>query len=365
MKVERNKSILSNLSLRNQYYVSIAVVILTALLCYPLSILIGYRAVALLLLVAVSSTAMVFEIFPVLVAATLSALIWNFFFIPPRFTFHIGDAEDWLLFAMYFLISLLHAVLTFKIRIAEKMNREKEEKVRSIHLYNTILHSLSHEMRTPLSTLLGSVETLKEEDQKLTTLQKNELYGQISQSGEQLNRQVENLLNMSRLQNGMMILNKEWCDVNDLIRGVIYKLNKEIGQHRIIFKPNDDLPLFKLDIGLIEQVLLNLLHNALKYTFAESTINIRASVTENQGILEIEDNGAGYPDDILNNAFAIFQRGKNAKKGGLGLGLSIAKGVVDAHDGTIKIGNLETGGAFCRITVPCEFSYIGNLTLEN
>ena len=81
--------------------------------------------------------------------------------------------------------------------------------------------------------------------------------------------------------------------------------------------------------------------------------------------LEIEDNGGGYPDDIVQNAFAIFQRGKNAKKGGLGLGLSIAKGIVDAHQGTISINNLETGGAHCRISIPCEFSYIGNLTLEN
>lgn len=365
MKFERNKSILSNLSLRHQYYLSVAGVIVTALLCYPISFLIGYRAVALILLVAVSSAAMVFDIFPVLLAATLSALIWNFFFIPPRFTFHIGDAEDWLLFAMYFLISLLHAVLTFKIRNAENMAREKEEKVRSINLYNTILHSLSHEMRTPLSTLMGSVETLKEEDQKLTTLQKNELYGQISQSGEQLNRQVENLLNMSRIQNGMIILIKEWCDVNDLIRGVLNKLSKETKQHTILYKPNDDLPLFKLDIGLMEQVMLNLLHNSLRYTYPDSTIQIKVAVTENQGILEIEDNGGGYPEDIVQNAFAIFQRGKNAKKGGLGLGLSIAKGIVDAHQGTISINNLETGGAHCRISIPCEFSYIGNLTLEN
>ncbi len=104
----------------------------------------------------VSFIAMSFEILPVLVAAVLSAVIWNFFFIPPVYTFHINNAEDVSLFSFYFFIALVNTVLTFNIREAEKKARDKEEKENTIKLYNTLLNSLSHELRTPVSIIIAS-----------------------------------------------------------------------------------------------------------------------------------------------------------------------------------------------------------------
>lgn len=137
-------------SKRNQYLLSTLLIALTAFVCFFLVNFIGYKAVALILLLVVSLNAILFDIFPVMLSALLSALIWNFFFIPPILTFHISTPQDALLFLMYFVIASINAVLTFKIREVEREARDKEEKEKSIKLYNSLLNSLSHELRTPI-----------------------------------------------------------------------------------------------------------------------------------------------------------------------------------------------------------------------
>lgn len=111
-----------------QYYIAFLLIIIVSIVCYMLSWILGYKAIALVLLMTVSLIAMFFEIKPVLFSAVLSALIWDFFFIPPRYTFHVNDAEDALLLLMYFVIALINAALTIKIRQMEKSTRDKEER---------------------------------------------------------------------------------------------------------------------------------------------------------------------------------------------------------------------------------------------
>src|SRR5690606_32655119 len=138
---------------QKQYLISLILIIGTALLCFFSVDFIGYRAVALILLLVVSLNAILFDILPVLLSALLSALIWNFFFIPPIMTFHVGTPEDGLMFLMYFVIASINAVLTFKIREFERNERDEEDKAKAIKLYNTLLNSLSHELRTPIATI--------------------------------------------------------------------------------------------------------------------------------------------------------------------------------------------------------------------
>ncbi len=364
MKVERNKSKLSKLNLRYQYIFSITGVILAALLCYPISFLIGYRAVALVLLVTVSSAAMVFDIFPVLVAATLSAIIWNFFFIPPRFTFHIGDAEDWLLFAMYFLISLLHAVLTFKIRQIEKVARQREEKEHTVKLYNTLLNSLSHELRTPIAAIIGATDNLQSGNARLTPQNRNELLGEISKASFRLNQQVENLLNMSRLESGFIQPKNDWCDINEIVYDAVKRLEENNVTQKISININPDIPLFKIDKGMLEQVIYNLINNAALYTTKGSTIFITAACYADVLELRIEDNGNGFPAAEINNVFDKFYRLKNSRTGGPGLGLSIVKGFTEAMGGNVVLENITTGGARFIITIAAETSYLKNLKNE-
>ena len=121
-------SFINSISKTRQSIYSLVLVCITAAVCYGLSPYIGYKVIAFILLVTVSFIAMLFDILPVLLAAVLSALIWNFFFIPPKFTFSIADTEDVILFLMYFVIALVNAVLTFKIRQIEKLRGKKKRK---------------------------------------------------------------------------------------------------------------------------------------------------------------------------------------------------------------------------------------------
>ncbi|MBK7762269.1 MAG: PAS domain-containing sensor histidine kinase [Bacteroidetes bacterium] len=331
--------------------------------CYYSSHVIGYKTVALFLLVTVSIIAMLFDILPVLSAALLSALIWNFFFIPPIFTFHINNTEDLLMFLLYFLIALVNAVLTFKIRKEEMKARDKVEKENTIKLYNTLLNSLSHELRTPISTIIGAIDTLKENKEKISLSNQNELFNQIDIASIRLNRQVENLLNMSRLETGMLKLNLDWCDVNELINSTIQKLD-QLYQQTIVFEPDESMPLIKLDRGLMVQVLQNILYNAINYTPENSRIKIVAKLQSNSCIITISDNGKGFPEHEIPLAFDKFYRLPHTKTGGSGLGLSIVKGFIEAHYGTIKLENNLHGGALFTISIPAETSYLNNLKNE-
>ncbi|MCU0421770.1 MAG: PAS domain-containing sensor histidine kinase [Bacteroidia bacterium] len=346
-----------------QYLMCIGVVIFTSITCYITIDASGYRTVALILLLSVSILAMLFDILPVLSAALLSALIWNFFFIPPLFTFHIYHAEDVLMFLLYFVIAMVNAVLSFKIRIAEKKNRDKEEKEKTIALYNTLLNSLSHELRTPISTIITAVDTLKDVEGRISPAQQHEIMNQLDIATIRLNRQVENLLNMSRLESGMLKLNADWCDINEFIHSVIHKCDiKE--QHQIKFSPNENLPLFKFDRGLMEHVLENLIHNATYYTPPQTIITIVTKLQNQHLIIIVEDNGPGIPKSELPYLFDKFYRIPQTKVGGTGLGLSIVKGFTEAHGGTVKAENNITKGVSFIITLPIESSYINHLKNE-
>lgn len=351
-------------SKKNQYLISILLIVLTAVLCFFSLGVIDYRAVALILLLVVSLNAILFDIFPVMLSALLSALILNFFFIPPTFTFHIETPEDGLMFLMYFAIASINAVLTYKIRQAESKARDKEEKENTIRLYNTLLNSLSHELRTPISTIIGAVDTLKESKNKLSTSNKDELLLQIDKASVRLNQQVANLLNMSRLESGMLKLNFDWCDVNELIFSVVQKFSGTDNKHNIIFLPNENLPLFKLDSGLMEQVFHNIIYNAIQYTPENSTIKIEAKHQSENCIITITDNGNGFPEYEIQFAFDKFYRMPKTRAGGSGLGLSIAKGFIEAHNGKIILENIKEGGAKFTISIPAETSFINNLKNE-
>lgn len=326
---------------------------------------IDYRIAALVLLMTVSFMAMLFDIFPVLLTAVLSGLILNYFFIQPLFTFHITNTEDILLFLMYLIIALVNAVLTFKIREAEKKARDKEEKVKTIQLYDTLLNSLSHELRTPIATIVGSIDILKENRDKLSETNQKELLEEIDKASIRLNRQVENLLNMSRLETGMLKLKRDWCDVNELIYTVIQKNTSAKQHHTIHFIPNEKLPLFKLDAGLIEESIQNLVSNAIQYTPEGSTITIEVKLESDTCIFSVSDTGNGFPENEIQLVFDKFYRLPNTKTGGSGLGLSIVKGFVEAHNGKITLkNNSNHSGACFLISIPTETSYINHLKNE-
>lgn len=366
-----------------QYIISFTIICVVAALCSLLSHYVGYKVVAFVLLVTVSLIAMFFGIGPVLLAATLSALIWNYFFIPPRFTFHIGSAEDTLMLAMYFVVALVNGTLTYKIRQIEEESRSKEEKANAVKLYNVLLNSLSHELKTPITTIIGATDSLMNDAAKIPQQNKEALIAEISIAALRLNQQVENLLNMSRLESGYLKPKKDWCDINELIYSVVNRLEDKLKSHSLKIEINEDLPLFKIDAGLIEQAVYNLLLNAIIYTEPTSSITISANKTvEIKGhfnednlksetdiirdnlILAVADNGPGFPEEEIKNVFNKFYRLKNAKAGGTGLGLSITQGFIHAHGGRIELSNVQSGGAKFLITIPAATSTLNQRNNE-
>ena len=333
-----------------------------SLVCFSFKNLIDYKIVALILLMTVSVVAMLFEILPVLLAAILSAVIWNFFFIPPLYTFDIGNTEDVLMFLLYFLIALVNAVLTFKIRQAEKKARDKEEKEKELRLYNTLLNSLSHELRTPISAILGCVDVLKEGIHNLSAENQAELLNEMEIAANRLNRQVENILNMSRLESGMLKPKLDWTDMNELVNNAIHKLLPT--NHQFIFQNSECLPLFKLDSGLTGEIVYNLLHNAVQYTPAKSRIEIAVKHQDENCTIAVSDNGNGFLAEEIPLVFDKFYRIPNSRTGGSGLGLSIVKGFTEAQNGTVKLENNQFGGATFTIVIPSETSYLNNLKNE-
>jgi two-component system sensor histidine kinase KdpD len=265
---------------------------------------------------------------------------------------------------MYFVIAMVNAVLTFQIRKAEQKARDREEKENTIKIYNTLFNSLSHELRTPISTILGSVDTLMGNKNNLSNENQTALLTEIEQASIRLNRQVENLLNISRLESGMIKLNLDWCDMNEMIYSVIQKLAAQSANHTISFTANEDIPLFKMDSGLMEQVLHNIIFNCVQYTPENSVITIEVSNQNDICKIVISDNGNGFPESEIQFAFDKFYRLPNTKTGGTGLGLSIAKGFTEAHRGQIKLENNETGGAKFTIEIPTATSYINHLKNE-
>ena len=204
---------------------------------------------------------------------------------------------------------------------------------------------------------------MKENKEKISTSNQNELLNQIDIASTRLNRQVENLLNMSRLETGMLKLNLDWCDTNELINSVIHKLSIPYKQS-ITFEPNENLPLFKFDRGLIEQVLQNLLHNAVNYTPENTIIKIVSSQQLGNCVISVSDNGKGIPETEIKYLFDKFYRLPQTKTGGSGLGLSIVKGFVESHNGNVKAENNTNGGVTFIINFPAEASYLNNLKNE-
>ena len=353
-----------NLSYNKQFLISALSVVIVVIFTYFLKELIGYRVVALLLLFTVSVLAMLFDILPVLVASLLSALIWNFMFIPPQFTFHIDNAEDLLMFLMYFIIALLNAVLTSKIREQEKNTRDREEHEKTIKLYNTLFNSLSHELRTPISSIIAAIDTLTENKSKLSETNQATLLNEIDIASLRLNRQVENLLNMSRLESGMLKTRLEWCDLNELINMLVQKYLEISNSHVIEYYPSPSLPYIKTDMMMIEQILSNLIHNGQQHTLPKTVIKIFTDIVDENLQITVEDNGKGFPESSIPLVFDKFYRLPDSVTGGTGLGLSIVKGFVHALNGSVILENVENGGARFIINIPCETTYINNIKNE-
>ena len=481
-----------------QYALVSLIVFVTSILSYFVRDIVGYQVVSVIFLFMVSVLALFYGTGPVLFAATLSALIWDYFFIPPQFTFRIEKPLDILLLFMFFIVAFVNGTLTSRVRRQEKKIRIREERTNALYqltrdlnaisgyedvikiatefiqryfglncsivlknegselkviqqeinkielssndmsivswveknsvkagkftntlpsneltfyplvgttdtlgviavkqpkmftygeeqfwesslsqiaakyeqellrnaarktymisesekLYKTLFNSISHELRIPIAAIMGSSETLMEN--KLTEPIQQELYAEINIASVRLNRLVENLLNMSRLESGRITPHPDWCDAQDLINTVTESLKNELAAFTFKSYIPNDFPLIYVDFGLMEQVLHNLILNAIQHSPKESLIELKIEIASGNLVINVIDHGHGFPQEELASVFDKFYRGKDAKAGGTGLGLSIVKGFVEAHNGNVSASNGLKGGAVFTIKIPAK-----------
>jgi len=492
-----------------QYLMIPMMVMLSAAVCYLVKDYVGYQVVSFVLLFLVSILALFFGTGPILLAATLSALIWDYFFIPPQFAISISQPEDVLMFIMFFIIAMLNGILTSRIRRQEKKIRIREERTHALYqltreltmasgieevskissqyiqkyfrldcaiilknelnqlqnppdsfskikltenefsvaawvfknsmkagkytdtlpsaeytfypltgnndnmgviaviqpdvftqgeeqfweafisqisgkfereflwgvakntfilnesdkLYKTLFNSISHELRIPVATIMGASDTLLSQQYPEET--KLQLYAEINTASVRLNRLIENLLNMSRLESGRITPHPDWCDVHDLANKIAGNLKFELLPFKLSTVIPRDMPLVFVDFGLIEQVIHNLVLNATQNAPEGTQIRLKFYYDNETLTIQVMDRGNGFPEAELSSVFNKFYRGKEAKAGGTGLGLSIVKGFTEAHHGTVVAENRRNGGAVFTIKIPVKISEIDQFTKQN
>ena len=220
-------------------------------------------------------------------------------------------------------------------------------------LERALLNSVSHDLRTPLVSITGALDTLRDNVHILVDEARKELLDTAWEEAERLNRFVGNLLDMTRLEAGAVKLKMELCDMQDLVGCALSVLEQRIGTRKVDVQLQSGLPLVKMDMALMTQVLVNLLDNALKYSLQESIIEVAARVDSGRLLLEVSDRGPGVPESDLKRVFDKFYRIPVPEgAGGTGLGLSICKGIVEAHHGKIRAENRAGGGLRVIIALP-------------
>jgi two-component system, OmpR family, sensor histidine kinase KdpD len=221
------------------------------------------------------------------------------------------------------------------------------------NLERALLNSISHDLRSPLSTVTGVLTSLKEEGAHLGDSARRELLENACSEAERLNRFVGNLLDMTRIEAGAVKLNLEPCDVQELVGCALAVLETRGDTRKVAFNMPPEMPLIPMDLVLMTQVLVNLLENSLKYSQPASPIEIIATIDESWLLLEVADRGPGVPEHDLKRVFDKFYRIPIPEgAGGTGLGLSICKGIVEAHGGRIVAENRIGGGLSIVVRLP-------------
>jgi two-component system sensor histidine kinase KdpD len=245
------------------------------------------------------------------------------------------------------------AIIIERFRLMEDVQQARVAK-ESERLHRTLLDSVSHELKTPLAVIGAATDGLDTQLKDTGLPLTGTFLGEIKAANRRLNRIVTNLLDMTRIETKRLPLNPEWCDVHDLLDSAANQIENEVSRTRIKLSVPEALPLVRLDFGLMEQALCNLLVNAAEHSTAGSPIEMSAQLDSGVLVLRVSDHGTGLAAGEEKKVFEKFYRGQAARPGGTGLGLSIVQGIAHAHGGEAIAVNNPTDGATFTIRAPVE-----------
>ena len=246
-------------------------------------------------------------------------------------------------------------ILERKRMAEEKVNVEME--ARQERLRANLLRAISHDLRTPLTSISGNAGVLMEKDISLGEEKKQELYRSIYDDSMWLVNLTENLLSITRIENGTMHLQRNTELVEDVFEEALQHLDRQAKEHEISVELPDDLLMAEMDVRLIVQVIINIVNNAVKYTPPGSHIVLRAEKKEQMAVIRISDDGPGIPDEGKAHLFDMFytaSKGKSDNRRGLGLGLNLCRSIVMAHGGQISVEDNRPHGSVFTFTLPLK-----------
>ncbi len=235
-----------------------------------------------------------------------------------------------------------------RIRLAEESEK----------IYQILLNSVSHELKTPITTISTAANGLIDENLGEKPEVRKIFANDIVEASERLNRIVDNLLGSIRIESNKSILNLEWYDIGELVAVVQKKTGRMIEQHDFQLKIDNSLPLLKFDFMLMDHLLTNLLYNAILYTPKDSIIRLCIFMEKENTVISVSDSGPGIPEREREKIFRKFYRSKGVKTGGLGLGLTICREITEIHGGTIIVEKSDMGGAAFIVRIPLQRSEI-------
>lgn len=287
-------------------------------------------------------------------AALTSVLAVNFAFTFPFFRFNFTIPENLVSAVIMIMVACMTCALTVRLKKQEAIKAESEkERMRA-----NLLRAVSHDLRTPLTTIYGASSALLENAEELTEEQKMKMLQSISQDAQWLSRMVENLLSITKLDSGNVKILKSPTVLDELIDSVLVKFQKRYPQQEVSVQLPDDFVVIPMDALLIEQVLLNVLENAVQHAANMKSLSLSVLVNGKKAVFEVADDGDGIPVDKLTHLFtgcySCEEELSDRKKNNAGIGLSVCATIIKAHGGAIEAENKKPCGACFRFYLEME-----------
>jgi K+-sensing histidine kinase KdpD len=353
------------------------------------AILIPFRAninsttTALAYLLAVLFVALFWGSGPALLASVVGVLCFNFFFLPPLYTLDIAHAENWIALFAFFTTALVVGQLSARVkRRAEEAERSENEIDRlykelrtaferasqaealkqSERLKSALLDAVTHDLRTPLTSIKASITTLLDETRApefvLDKESRLEMLQVIDEESDRLNRFISGLIDLARIDAGELHLRPQWGTIDEIVSTALARAQPLTQDHEVEVRIDEELPAVRVDERAVSEVVYTLVDNAAKYSPAGTKIKISAGVSNGMVKMAVEDQGEGVPLDLRERVFDKFFRATrdgdvSTRPSGTGMGLAIAKGIVEAHEGKIWIESATDGhGTRVVFTLP-------------
>jgi two-component system sensor histidine kinase KdpD len=310
--------------------------------------------VVILYLIGVVIVAMRFGLWPSIIASLGGVAAFDFVALPPRFEFSLAEVGHAVTLAGMVFVSILVSGLTESLRRAQNRAEHARIEAEVERVHAALLSSISHDLRTPLATISASSQLLARSHDHLAPSVRGEMLADIASEAERLDGLLRNLLAITRVESGKLRLQVLPTSMDEAVSSALRRIEHRLKDRALDIDIERGLPLVELDVRLFEQALLNVLDNALRYSPPETPLLIVVRARERCIELQIRDQGVGIADGELEAVFEKFRRGSNAPRtdGGVGLGLTICRAILQAHDGSIELSRAPTVGTIVTMTLP-------------